>query len=203
MKRKGKSLLCKCNCSHRIEEWEHMRGPVEKTMVSQAVPCSPRGSTGMRRPAAPEGDSCQSRWMRERRLWIYGRPVLEQTPGRDLKTRERGTHSAAGFPVVFVTPWGNHIGATHLWRTAPHGRVTHIAVVLGGVLPVEWAHVGEVHGELLLIGGAPQWGRGRTPLPEQRQKQPVMTITPTHGFPVLLGQRDGAGKEEGMGRMCF
>lgn len=34
--------------------------------------------------------------------------MLEQAPGQDLKPKDRGAHTRAGFLVGFVTPWESH-----------------------------------------------------------------------------------------------
>lgn len=59
-------------------------------------------------------------------------------PGRDLQNRGRGAHTEAGFLVGFVTLWGTNVFTGYAWRTAPHGRVTHLEAVSGEPSPLGW-----------------------------------------------------------------
>ena len=139
-----------CNCTRR-EEWEYEsnnpadtkaseeRGggsaprtraevplqPVMKTMVRQAVPLQPMEvHCGADLHLQPMEHPTMEKMDAERRLWTWGKFMLEQAPARTCGPVERAAHTGAGFLAGLVSSQGTHTGAVCSWRTPPCGKNT-------------------------------------------------------------------------------
>lgn len=58
----------------------------------------------------------------QNRLWPYGRPELEQAPGRTAYPMKRGVHTGASFLRGFGILQGSHTKTVCPWQTAPRDR---------------------------------------------------------------------------------
>lgn len=99
----------------------------------------------------------------QKRLWLHGKPTLEQIPSRTYGSMERQTHSGASFLARFVSPSGIHSGVVSSSRTVPDGKDTCWSSSIKNCSPWEGSTLEKLHQEYLLwkeshAGAGRVWG---------------------------------------------